>query len=229
MNFVECLLFKDIIKLDYSVYQILCFFTVDSRRPQRKRCLPSDLSDSVVMHAMPIWSANERSTTTLLINEYYEIIDLVSRQVSSRFDNPALTALSSLQSGNMTTALSEFCKLHNQDVDTVERQLHFTSASLRATKSADYCLQLQDLFLATAVQPELHYMIDVAITLPVTSSNAERAFSKLRLVKSHLRTTMSATRLQSLLRVSANKSVASILFVDKMLCEFLKSERKISF
>ena len=129
----------------------------------------------------------------------------------------------------MTTALSEFCKLHNQDVHTVERQLQFTSASLRATKSADYCMQLQDLFLATAVQPELHYMTDVAITLPVTSSNAERAFSKLRLVKSHLRTTMSATRLQSLLRVSANKSAASVISLDKMLCEFVKTERKISF
>lgn len=163
------------------------------------------------------------------MNEYYEIIDLVTQQIASRFDNHALPALSSLQTGNMTTALAEFCKLHKQDVATVERQLQFTYASLRATKSAGYCIQLQDLFLATAVQHELHYMTDVAITLPVTSSNAERAFSKLRLVKSHLRTTMSAKRLQSLLRISANKSAASAVSLDNMLCEFVKTKRKINF
>jgi hypothetical protein len=180
---------------------------------------------------MPIWSVQERSASTLLAHEYYEIIDLVNHQIAIRFNNPVLGALAALQSGEMTSELQDFCKLHNKDVETVERQLIFTSSSLRcqASQSSTSPLQLQDLFNATAAQPELHYMADVAISLPVTSSNAERAFSKLRLIKSHLRTTMSAERLQSLLRLSANKSSTDTIPLSKMLCLFLKSERKLVF
>ena len=196
-------------------------------KKKRKRNLPTNLSDSVIMHAMPIWSSSQRNFPTLLIHEYYEILDLVAHQIDIRFDNPALGALSALEDGKMTPALAEFCRLHGRDVETVDRQLSFTSSSLRATKSPGSRLQLQELFCQSAVQQDLHYMLDVALTLPVTSSNAERAFSKLRLIKSHLRTTMSASRLQSLLRLSANKSVTSLIAVEKMLQKFSESERKI--
>ena len=51
-------------------------------------------------------------------------------------------------------------------------------------------------------------MLDDAFALPVTPCPAERAFSRLRLTESHLRTIMSARRLQSLLRISSNKVAA---------------------
>ena len=203
--------------------------TEETRRPQRKRRIPADLNDSIIMHAMPIWSTNERSVTTLLKHEYYELIDLVEKQIASRFDNPALSALASLQRGQMTQSLAEFCKLHGRDVESVERQLTFTSTSLLASLTPGSQLQLTTLFCATALQPDLHYITDVALALPVTSSNAERAFSRLRLIKNHLRTTMSAARLQSLLRLSANKSSTILIPLDKMLAKFVKSERKLAF
>src|ERR1700761_325082 len=102
-----------------------------SSRPKRKRCQPATLNDSVVMHALPTWSSNEQSNSTLEINEYYEIIDLVKVKIASRFDNPVLGALLALQRGEMTTELSDFCQLHQQDVETVERQLNFTAMGLR--------------------------------------------------------------------------------------------------
>lgn len=201
----------------------------ETRRPQRKRCLPADFNDSIVMHALPIFSTSDRSNSTLHKQEYYELIDLIDKQIESRFDNPALSALASLQSGQMTPSLAEFCTLHGRDIDVVERQLTFTSMSLLASLPSGSHLQLTDLFCATAMQPDLHYMTDVALTLPVTSSNAERAFSRLRLIKDHLRTTMSAARLQSLLRLSANKSYTVLLPLEKMLQEFVKCERKLAF
>ena len=201
---------------------------LEVRRPQRKRFLPSTLQDSVVMHALPIWSATERNNSTLLIHEYYEMLDLVRGQIASRFDNPALAALASLQNGKMTPSLAEFCTLHDRDPETIERQLNFTALALRE-QSPDFNLSLQQLFTVSTVQPELHYIVDVDLTLPVTSSNAERAFSKLRLIKNHLRTTMTSERLQSLVRVSSNKSHAMAVPLKKMLDEFTKSEHKICF
>jgi hypothetical protein len=199
--------------------------------PQRKRRQRADLSDFVVMQAMPMYSSAARRKTSLDIAEYYEIIDLVKQQIHSRFDNPALGALSALQQGQMTPALKEFCELHRRDPDTVERQLKFTFLALKANQPdpEDNPINLQKLFRYSSLQPELHYITVVALTLPVTSSCAERAFSRLRLVKSHLRTTMSSSRLQSLLRVSANKPTAVGIQLDCMVAEFCKVERRIVF
>ena len=200
-------------------------------RPQRKRCLPTDLNDSVVMHIMPVWSTQARKISTLLIDEYYELLDIINEQIVSRFDNPALGALSALERGIMTPALHAFCKLHDMDPETVERQLNFTALGLRKSHSLspDCKLDLRELFCNSQLQQDLHYMTEVAITLPVTSSNAERAFSRLRIVKSHLRTTMSATRLQSLLRISTNKTSTWRIPLLKMVEEFTKSERRLVF
>ena len=197
--------------------------------PQRKRRPPADLSDFVVMHAMPMHSSASRRKTSLEISEYYEILDLVKQQIQRRFDNPVLGALAALQKGHMTAALTDFCKLHRRDPDTVKRQLEFTVAALKANQPEDYRLQLHELFRHSNLQPELHYITDVALTLPVTSACAERAFSRLRLVKSHLRTTMSGPRLQSLLRISTNKLTAAKIQLDIMVAQFAKVERRIVF
>jgi len=73
-----------------------------SRRPQRKRCLKSESNDSVVMHTMPIFSTKNRNTFRLQLNEYFELIDLIKHQITSRFDSPAYGALVKLRTGKMT-------------------------------------------------------------------------------------------------------------------------------
>ena len=56
---------------------------------------------------------------------------LVKEQLASRFNNPALVALLALQNGQMTVGPREFSVLHQQDHETVERQLDFTVTGLR--------------------------------------------------------------------------------------------------
>ena len=96
------------------------------------------------------------------------------------------------------------CVPHQQHPETVERQLDFAFTGLRSDRSSeDYQLELSKFFRNTKIQPALHYnRLDVSLALPVTSCcSAERAFSRLRLIKSHPRTTMSDTQLQTLLRI----------------------------
>ena len=197
---------------------------------KRKRRLPAHLQDSIVMHVMPIMTANDRVSPSLKLQEYFELIDVVVDQLETRFDNPALEALAALQSGKMSAALSDFCKLHRKDPETVERQLEFTAmALLDSDKSENDQIDLQLMFRETKIQRELNYMVMVALTLPVTSSSAERAFSRLRLIKNHLRTTMSSERLQSLLRISANKDCSEEIPLNKMVDIFVKKQRRIAF
>ena len=48
-------------------------------------------------------------------------------EIANRFDNPVLGALLALQRGGMTTELSDFCQLHQQDD---ERRLSDSGTSL---------------------------------------------------------------------------------------------------
>jgi hypothetical protein len=110
---------------------------------------------------------------------------------------------------------------------TVQRQLEFTFTSLSDGGRKD--ITLNEIFLSTKFQPDLHYIVDVALTLPVTTASVERAFSRLRLIKSHLRTTMSASRLQSLVRISANLHLTNQIPLSHLMEEFTKFERRVIF
>lgn len=53
-----------------------------------------------------------------------------------------------------------------------------------------------------SVFPNLYTMLKIGLTLPVTSVSPERVFSKLKIVKNRLRSTMGEERLQGLMRIT---------------------------
>ena len=57
-------------------------------------------------------------------------------------------------------------------------------------------------------------MIGTAVTLPVTSVEAERSFSSLKLIKTHLRTTMLYDRLSGIAMLSVHSERANALDLD---------------
>jgi len=58
-----------------------------------------------------------------------------------------------------------------------------------------------------SVFPNVYTMLKIGLTLPVTSSSPERAFSKLKIVKNRLRSTMGQERLQGLMRITCEKDI----------------------
>lgn len=64
------------------------------------------------------------------------------------------------------------------------------------------------------------------LTLPVTSASAERSFSKLKLIKTYLRSTMSQSRLSGLATLSIEHELASKLDLDKVIKEFASAKNR---
>ena len=62
--------------------------------------------------------------------------------------------------------------------------------------------------------------MEIALT-PLTSCSAERAFSKLKLIKSRLRSTMNQERLQSLMLVSVESDIMEGLDTEKLVEDFV--------
>ena len=67
---------------------------------------------------------------------------------------------------------------------------------------------------------ELNRLIGIAVTLPVTSVEAERSFSCLKLIKTHLRTTMLDDRLSDIAVLSVHSQQANALDLDLVIDKF---------
>jgi len=67
---------------------------------------------------------------------------------------------------------------------------------------------------------ELNRLIRIAVTLPVTSVEAERSFSCLKLIKTHLRTTMLDERLSDIALLSVHSRRANELDLDLVIDKF---------
>ena len=66
------------------------------------------------------------------------------------------------------------------------------------------------------------------LTIPVSVATAERSFSKLKLIKSYLRSTMSQERLNGLAIISIERELVRNLDYDNLIKEFIEKEgRKI--
>jgi len=67
------------------------------------------------------------------------------------------------------------------------------------------------------------------LTVPITSASAERLFSKWKIIKIYLRSTVSQTRLTGLSTIFIEKDIADTINYDKLINDFAKwkGEKKI--
>lgn len=70
------------------------------------------------------------------------------------------------------------------------------------------------------VYPNLWTALRIALTLPVTVASAERSFSKLKLIKTYLRSTMSQERLTGLAILSVNHKISERISYNDVINDF---------
>ena len=90
---------------------------------------------------------------------------------------------------------------------------------LSATETLQQCNKL--LF------PQIHILLRLFVTLPLTSATAERSFSTMRRLKSYLRSTMGASRLNGLAQMSINRDLP--IDPEDVLDELAKNKRRLNF
>jgi len=74
--------------------------------------------------------------------------------------------------------------------------------------------------------PELGAACILFCTLPVTVSSAERSFSKLKLIKSYLRSSIAQDRLDSLALISIENEAARQLDLDELVDKFADAKAR---
>ncbi len=74
---------------------------------------------------------------------------------------------------------------------------------------------------------QLAKLLQIAVTLPVTSASAERVHSKLKLVKSVLRSTSGDARMSGLTEICVEREVAANLGLSQLVDVFALKLRKV--
>jgi hypothetical protein len=97
----------------------------------------------------------------------------------------------------------------SDDDDTEQEALHLSPKynSVSHKELLDWILEGR----CNALFPNLTTALRVILTYPVSAASAERSFSKLKLVKSYLRSTMGQDRLNGLALMSIEKEIVANL------------------
>lgn len=79
------------------------------------------------------------------------------------------------------------------------------------------------------VMPNLWVALRIMLTIPVTVATGERSFSKLKLIKTYLRSSMAQERLNSLAILSIENDIVKMIDVERAIKTFadLKSRKKM--
>ncbi|KAL4084272.1 hypothetical protein QTP88_028097 [Uroleucon formosanum] len=122
--------------------------------------------------------------------------------------NPEISKISAQQSNN----INEDDKIDSESEDvevshTNDKQFGFASRMVQIMSSYGLMASLPNLYLA----------FKVVFTIPASSASVERVFSKVKIIKNRLRTTIGQNRLESLMLLSCEKDISPNLEVlDRM-------------
>lgn len=110
--------------------------------------------------------------------------------------------------------------------DKIENQPVFVTRNLENVGSMGKLFKLFCASQLKTVFPNLNTLLHIAVTLPVSSCSVERSFSKLKLVKTKLRTTMKEERLESLLKITCEQDC--VPNVENVINNFANKSSELS-
>ena len=118
--------------------------------------------------------------------------------------------------------MSEFTQLYGGDCEDITHEIYKLKRLIERSKAANDVVPNTLLDLAKFLEPyklafaELYNLLFIALTLPVSSATSERSFSALKLIKTHLRSTMCDVRLSNIAILSIESSRAESLSLDAL-------------
>lgn len=110
--------------------------------------------------------------------------------------------------------------------NALKSQLRNAKSTYEAAK-----IIIVDFYCTSICIPEVCSAYILYLTLPVTTASAERSFSKLKLIKNYLRSTMTQTRLSSLAFINIENKMAREIDINIIVEEFAEknARRRLCF
>ena len=183
------------------------------------------------------------------INFYFVILDTALSKLEERFEQIKqhdtlfnflnnlynfLQTDKSIRSAKCKALENVLCDPSKNEKDILAQDLYddidnvapYISPEMNALNVINYLFTNNLIYLF----PNLVISIRIFLTLPVTVATGERSFSKLKIIKTYLRSTMGQERLSDLSIISIEKEISENIDVSNFVKTFaLKKARKANF
>ena len=204
---------------------------ITTPRPSRKRTLPSRLWDTVVLEST---GSREEMTTSqqFRIDLCCPILDAFLMEMNRRFSERNVEIMRAIracspQSQDFLEAaqLQPLIDCYNLDCESLKMESNLarrTLAKKTMESTADVFRELSPLKEAF---PTLFRLLQIALTICVSSASCERSFSALKRIKTYLRSTMNEERLVSLAVLSTEREISQSLNLEEVIDKFYACDK----
>ena len=129
--------------------------------------------------------------------------------------------------------LRNLCNRYAKDVDIQSVLVEYPTliSTIRGIYDCDKSNDVLSFIIEEGMEnlsPNMCTMYQIFLTIPVASAHAERSFSRLKLIKNYLRSTMRPERLSNLSRLSIARKISGNCDYDAVIDKFapMKIRRK---
>ena len=197
---------------------------------RRKRCLSTRLCDGIVME-----STGNRELPSEIDNlktcVYYPVLDFLISDMKKRFNKKNMMLLKSIHacapdSNSFLDAdvLLPMAKFYNLDLSAFHMEVTLAKRCLEKKPMDNVINILAELSPLRSAFPNVFKLIQISLTISVSTAECERCFSALKRIKTYLRSTMSNERLAYIMAILSiereiAKEIPFDLIVDKFAAE----------
>ncbi|XP_060846379.1 uncharacterized protein LOC132926049 [Rhopalosiphum padi] len=217
---------------------------VPNKISKRKRTEPEFLKNFVVTTTTAAEHEDSNNETNLIdywkVHAYYPIIDEVVNNLKTRFSAESLNlAISIDHFFNLDYEKSSF--FIQQYKDLLKVDLNSLQAEMMVAKN---CIQNYNnkpepgpeqknqinLFkknITISTFPNVYKLLNLALTLPISSASCERSFSTMRRINTYIRSTMTLDRFSSLAILNIERDISNNIDSNDILNIYSKTNRRL--
>ena len=181
--------------------------------------------------------------TVFKINVFFVVLDIVISKLDLRFQGMKNIVvlfevisppyLLNLNDNDIKDRCEKLVEIYHSDItSSLATELILMKMSMaHELKEIDTARELADLLFIKnnellSTFPNVSTLLKIFLTLPVTSASAERSFSKLKLIKNFLRTSMGQERLKGLSVLSIEAERASQIDFESVIRQFARQKSR---
>lgn len=211
---------------DVAKLNNVSLLSVTTGRPCRSKQLPKRLESGIVLQSTgsrePVSTAEE-----FKVSLYFCILDSMLGELKHRFDKKNLEIMKAIQSCSpQSDAFLKYEKLYplalqyGLDVDLLKVECHLAKHTFKDKDIETINNFLKEVSALEPAFPTLNKLMQIALTIVVSTASCERSFSSLKRIKSYLRSTMAEERLVDLAMLSSEKDLAQSICLEEVINEF---------
>ena len=201
-------------------------------RQKCRRRLPLRFGESIVLESVGsrvTMSTSDECKTDI----YFPILDSFLMELGRQFTSQSMEIMKSIQacspqSNNFLDPNSIAALTNNYNLDHLSVLMEAKLAKCTLAAKMDDIETISDvivqLFPLQDAYPTLFKLLQISLTVSVTSAQCERCFSSFKRIKSYLRSTMTEQRLVDLASLSFEDDISSKLCIDGVIDTFAHAD-----